>query len=166
MDPLYSYSVGIAQRFPHHYSYHYRHYVILLQSKEVDFKILWHSKKTLKVWLHSLLSGISMPTPMPTMILCNNNAAIDLSDDPLLHTHVKHINIKYHFLRERFQSHELAMTYINTKDNLADIFTKPLELQHFSRLWGFLGLLWKSDIHARRSSVYGEEECWKAHHRH
>ena len=86
------------------------------------------------VWLRSLLSGISMPTPMPTMILCDNNAAINLSDDPLLHAHMKHIDIKYHFLREQVQSRELAMTYINTKDNLADIFTTPLELQHFSRL--------------------------------
>ena len=93
------------------------------------------------VWLRSLLSGISMPTPTPTIILYNNNAAINLSDDPLLHARMKRIDIKYHFLREQVQSRELAMTYINTKDNLADIFTKPLELQYFSCLRGFLGLL-------------------------
>ena len=71
------------------------------------------------IWLCSLLSGISMLTPMPTMILCDNNATIDLSDDPLLHAHVKHIDIKYHFLQERVQSREFAMTYTVTPKTLS-----------------------------------------------
>jgi hypothetical protein len=43
-----------------------------------------------------------------------------------MHSRVKHIDIQYHFLRERVQNKELAISYINMKDNIADIFTKAL----------------------------------------
>ncbi|KNZ74984.1 Copia protein [Termitomyces sp. J132] len=72
--------------------------------------------------------------------MCDNNAAVNLSEDPLLHSHVKHVDIKYHFLREQVASNELIVKYINTKDNVADLFTKPLPLPRFSRLQSILGL--------------------------
>ena len=81
-----------------------------------------------------------MASPAATTILCDNNAAITLSEDPLLHARVKHINIKYHFLREHVQSGDLTLTYVNIKDNVADIFTKPLDMHQFQHLRGFLGL--------------------------
>jgi hypothetical protein len=92
------------------------------------------------IWLRALLTGIGTPPSDPTTIFCDNNTAINLSEDPLLHAWVKHIDIKFHFLRERVQSRELLFSYINTKDNIADIFTKGLEYHQFARLRGFLGL--------------------------
>ena len=68
MDPLYSYSVGIAGGFLHYYSYHYRHYIILLQSTEVDFKILWHSKKTLKLNSSTTTMRILPPSRLPSCL--------------------------------------------------------------------------------------------------
>jgi hypothetical protein len=91
-------------------------------------------------WLRSVFHGINLPFENPTTIHCDNNAAICLSEDPLLHDRVKHIDIKYHFIRERAESKELKLKYINTKDNLADIFTKALESPQFTRLRGLLGL--------------------------
>ena len=91
------------------------------------------------IWLHTLLNNIHTPLQMATTIFCNNNATITLSNDPLLHAHVKHIDIKYHFLRECVQSQELVLAYIHTKDNLADIFTKALEPHQFQCLCNFLG---------------------------
>ena len=88
----------------------------------------------------TLLDGIGYSSTTPTTILCDNNAAISLSEDPLLHDRVKHIDIKYHFMREHVQSGELALSYINTQDNIADIFTKALEPKKFSRFQGFLGI--------------------------
>lgn len=92
------------------------------------------------IWLRTLLDGIGYSPTTPTTILCDNNAAISLSEDPLLHDRVKHINIKYHFMREHVQSGELALSYINTQDNIANIFTKALEPKKFSRFRGFLGI--------------------------
>ena len=87
-----------------------------------------------------LLSGIGFAPPGPTSILCDNNTAINLSKDPSLHQHVKHIDIKYHFLCEHVHSGELKLSYINTHHNLTDIFTKALNTTKFEKLWGFLGL--------------------------
>lgn len=85
------------------------------------------------IWLRTLLNAIGhRPLKDPTMILCDNNAAINLSEDPLLRDRVKHISVKHHFLRERVQSQEITLSYINTYDNIADIFTKALDSRKFT----------------------------------
>jgi hypothetical protein len=53
---------------------------------------------------------------------------------------MKHIDIKYHFLHERVQSADLRLNYINTKHNVADMFTKALDTKQFTYLQHFLGL--------------------------
>jgi hypothetical protein len=93
------------------------------------------------IWLRMLLSGIGFTPAASTPVLCDNNAAINLSEDPSLHQRVKHVDIKFHFLRERVNSGELKLSYINTHDNLADIFTKALDTTKFEKLRRFLGLL-------------------------
>ena len=81
-----------------------------------------------------------MPMLISTTILYDNNSATNLSEDPLLHARVKHIDIKYHFLREHVYSKDLTIAYVPSKDNVADIFTKGFEVQHFQHLYDFLGL--------------------------
>ena len=92
------------------------------------------------IWLCTLLSVISHQPQRPTNLLCDNNATINLSEDPLLHDHVKHIDIKHHFLRECVQSQEITLSYINTHDNIADIFTKALDTRKFTHFHKFLGI--------------------------
>jgi hypothetical protein len=92
------------------------------------------------IWLRSLLTEIDLTPEHASTIFCDNNASINLSEDPMLHTRVKHVDINYHFLRERVQSQEIKLQYIPTRDNIADIFTKPLERTQFTRLRQFLGL--------------------------
>ena len=84
------------------------------------------------IWLCSLLDTIGHQPKTPTTILCDNNATINLSEDPLLHDRVKHINIKHHFFRKRVQSNEITLSYINTYDDIADIFTKALDTKKFT----------------------------------
>jgi hypothetical protein len=59
-----------------------------------------------------------------------------------VHSCIKHINIKYHFLCEHVQSADLRLNYINTKHNVTDMFTKALDVKQFTYLWHFLGLKW------------------------
>ena len=92
------------------------------------------------IWIRSLLEGINFKQVEPTTINCDNNSAINLSEDPSLHSRVKHIDIRYHFIRERVQSNEINVSYINTNDNIADVFTKALPAPTFQRLRGFMGL--------------------------
>ena len=58
----------------------------------------------------------------------------------MLHDCIKHIDIKHHFLRERVQSQEIILNYINTHNNIADVFTKALDTKKFTRFRDFLGI--------------------------
>jgi hypothetical protein len=49
-----------------------------------------------------------------------------MADNPVEHSRTKHIAIRYHFLRDHQQKGDIEIAYINTKEQLADIFTKPL----------------------------------------
>lgn len=112
---------------------------VAASSCEVEYMAAFEAAKE-AIWLRSLFTGINISPAGAMSIFCDNNAAISLSEDPLLHTCVKHIDTNYHFLRERVQSSEIALSYVPTKENIADIFTKLLERIQFARLCQFLGL--------------------------
>jgi transposase InsO family protein len=64
-------------------------------------------------------------------IRCDNTSAINLSKNPIQHSRTKHIEIRHHFLRDHAQKGDIELVFIDTKNQLADIFTKPLnEAQH------------------------------------
>lgn len=109
------------------------------------------------VWLRALLSRIRHNEVLndPTPILCNNNAAINLSKDPTLHSQVKHNNIKYHFLYKWIQSNEICICYINTKHNITDLFIHEGSGGSFIHL--FL-LIAQSPTHAM--ILYKEYSFW------
>jgi hypothetical protein len=64
-----------------------------------------------------------------------------MADNPVEHSRTKHIAIRYHFLRDHQQKGDIEIAYINTKDQLAYIFTKPLYEQTFTRLRDELNIL-------------------------
>jgi hypothetical protein len=74
-------------------------------------------------------------------LLCDNESAIRLADNPVEHSRTKHIAIRYHFLRDHQQKGDIEIAYINTKDQLVDIFTKPLDEQTFNKLRHELNIL-------------------------
>src|SRR5699024_9496829 len=71
----------------------------------------------------------------------DNESAIRMADNPVEHSRTKHIAIQYHFLRDHQQKGDIEISYINTKDQLADIFTKPLDEQTFTKLRHELNIL-------------------------
>jgi hypothetical protein len=74
-------------------------------------------------------------------LLCDNESAIRMADNPVEHSRTKHIAILYHFLRDHQQKGDIEIAYINSKDQLADIFTKPLDEQTFNKLRHELNIL-------------------------
>ena len=108
-----------------------RQKTIAASSCEAEYVAAFEACKE-AIWLCTLLDAIGHQPKTPTTILCNNNATINLSEDPLLHNRVKHIDIKHHFLREHVQSNKITLSYINTYDNIADIFTKVLDTRKFT----------------------------------
>ena len=74
-------------------------------------------------------------------IMCDNTSAIAISNNPVQHSRTKHIDIRYHFLREHVMSGTVELHFVPTEQQLADIFTKPLDESTFSRLVSELGML-------------------------
>ena len=92
------------------------------------------------VWLCELLIGLGFPSPHTTPLLCDNTVAVLLCKDQAYHSRVKHIDVRYHWIQEQFETQKLAVMYIGSQDNNADIFTKALPGPAFQRLQGYLGL--------------------------
>ena len=65
---------------------------------------------------------------------CDNNNAINLSKNPILHSRSKHIEVRHHFLRDRVQNKDINLDFVSTNDQLADIFIKPLREERFRDL--------------------------------
>ena len=70
----------------------------------------------------------------PIPIFCDNTSVIIISKNPVMHSKTKHIPIKYHFLREQVLSKVIKLEYVGTKDQIVDIFTKPLPKSQFETL--------------------------------
>lgn len=105
------------------------------------------------IWIQNLLDCIRHPHIVPTIVLHKNATTKSISDDPLLHYQVKHVNMKYHFWWEHALSEDLHLSYINTKDNIGDMFTMALDVKQFMWLC-YLGLKWWIlDGHCRYTSL-------------
>jgi hypothetical protein len=74
-------------------------------------------------------------------LLCDNESAICLADNPVEHSRTKHIDIHHHFLRDHQQKGDIDVYHISTENHLADIFTKPLDKKRFYRLRNELNVL-------------------------
>jgi hypothetical protein len=74
-------------------------------------------------------------------LLCDNESAICMADNPVEHSRTKHIDIRYHFLRVHQKGGDIEIAYVSTKEQLANIFTKPLDEKTFSKLRNELNIL-------------------------
>jgi hypothetical protein len=73
-------------------------------------------------------------------LMCDNSSAICLTQNPVFHGRTKYIKVRHHFSRDQVEKGEIVMKYINTKRQLANIFTKPLDASRFATLRGVLGV--------------------------
>jgi hypothetical protein len=99
-------------------------------STESEYKALANATAEL-IWIQSLLQELGISHPRPPVLLCDNIGATYLSSNPVFHGRMKHIEVDYHFVRERVARKLLHIWFISSKDQLADIFTKPLPLPQF-----------------------------------
>nr|GEV05098.1 retrovirus-related Pol polyprotein from transposon TNT 1-94 [Tanacetum cinerariifolium] len=85
------------------------------------------------LWIKSQLANYDiLYDKMP--IFCDNTSAIAISNNPLLHSRTKHIDIMYHFIRDHILKGDIELHFVPTDLQLADIFTKPLAEPCFTRL--------------------------------
>ncbi|EWM20187.1 gag-pol polyprotein [Nannochloropsis gaditana] len=78
------------------------------------------------VYIRQLLMDLGFKQDEPTVIMEDNQACIAMSNNPIIQKRTKHIDVRYHFVREKVESKEVELVYIPTQHQLADILTKPL----------------------------------------
>lgn len=100
-------------------------------STESEYKALANATAEL-VWMQSLLHELGLSHTCHSPILwCDNLGATYFSANPRFHGRTKHIEVDFHFVRERVASKALQIRFLSTKDQLADGLTKPLSTGSF-----------------------------------
>jgi hypothetical protein len=67
-------------------------------------------------------------------LLCDNESAIKIANNPYEHSRTEHIDIRHHFLRDHAINGDIVVSHVETNDQLADIFAKPLDEKRFCEL--------------------------------
>eukprot|EP00253_Pinus_taeda_P007826 PITA_07826 len=86
------------------------------------------------LWMKQTLQDLQVQFSEPIPIFCDNTSAINISKNPVMHSKTKHIPIKYHFVREQVAEKNIKLEYVGTKEQIVDIFTKPLPREAFEYL--------------------------------
>ena len=85
------------------------------------------------VWLRNVMKGLSEKMP-PTVIHEDNQSAIAIAKNPQFHSRTKHMDIKYHFVRELVDKGTIQLSYCETGNMLADVLTKGLPAPQHNKL--------------------------------
>lgn len=85
-------------------------------------------------WIHQLLLDLGVSSTLPHVICCDSQSAIALASNPVFHARTKHVEVDYHFIREKVLSKLISVQYIGSQAQTADIFTKALSVDRFQFL--------------------------------
>jgi Reverse transcriptase (RNA-dependent DNA polymerase) len=92
------------------------------------------------LWLRKLLKEMNFSQENATNIRVDNKSAIELAKNPVHHERSKHIDVRFHFIREHVKNDDVEMTHVASRDQVADIFTKPLSAELFNKFKKLLGM--------------------------
>ena len=93
------------------------------------------------MWLHQLLKEVSIKTPVPAKLWCDNQTTLHIASNPVFHEQTKHIEIDYHFVHEKIQLSLISTRYEKYREQLGDIFTKALNRDWVSYRCNKLGII-------------------------
>ena len=114
---------------------------VALSTSEAEYVAL-SSVTQEAVWLRKLLiSDLQVTSQESTMIMEDNQGAISIAKNPVAHSRTKHIDIRYHYIREAVQEGIVNLRYCPTEQMIADLLTKPLPREHFKMLRDAMGMV-------------------------
>lgn len=97
-------------------------------------------------WMKSLVKELLNVKNVPTMLFMDNPSAISLIKNPVFHKRIKHIDVRFHYIRERYAKQGFALEHVASKEQHADIFTKPLPRQLYAYHREALGIRAKGHL--------------------
>jgi hypothetical protein len=114
---------------------------VALSSTEAEYMALSEATQE-AVWLKAFVRELGeLSDGDSILVLEDNQGSIALAKNPEFHKRTKHIDIRYHFVREKVESGQVALQYCPTQDMLADIMTKPIAAPQFAALRTKLGII-------------------------
>eukprot|EP00253_Pinus_taeda_P014259 PITA_14259 len=91
------------------------------------------------VWMRRMLRILGQEQAKATVIFCDNSSVIALSKNSVFHKRTKHIDTRFHYIRELVNNGEIVLEHCRTQEQVADILTKPLDQKSFEFLRKCLG---------------------------
>jgi transposase InsO family protein len=114
--------------------------VVAMSSCEAEY-IAASTASTQALWLSRLLSDLLGRDTGAVELRVDSKSALALAKNPVFHERSKHIRLRYHFIRDCLAEGSIQANYINTKDQLADLLTKPLGRIKFLELCSRTGMV-------------------------
>jgi len=104
-----------------------KQHVVARSSAEAEYEYRVMALATCElIWLKQLLKELQFGEVTQMTLICDNQAALHISSNPVFHKRTKHIEIDCHFVQEKITSGDIKTEFVNSNDQLADIFTKSL----------------------------------------
>ena len=113
--------------------------IVTLSSTEAEY-VAASSSACHCVWLKGILQELGLVNDECIDIMCDNSSTIKLSKNPVMHRRTKHIDVRYHYLRNLCNEEVMKLVFVGTNDQVIDIMTKPIKLDQFVKLRDLLGV--------------------------
>ncbi|KAF5458652.1 hypothetical protein F2P56_022665 [Juglans regia] len=104
--------------------------VVSKSSTEAEYRSLALTTAEL-YWIRMLLQELKVPITIAPTLWCDNLRALSLATNPIFHARTKHIEVDYHFIKEKVVNKDITTRYLSTIDQVVDIFTKGLTSARF-----------------------------------
>ncbi|MCO5603495.1 hypothetical protein L7F22_057646 [Adiantum nelumboides] len=91
------------------------------------------------IWLTRLVGDLGIVGEVP-LLHCDSQSAIQLARNPVFHAKMKHVDVRYHFIRDVLEDKRLQLVKVHTDDNPADLLTKILSPEQFAHCRELMGI--------------------------
>ena len=117
-----------------------RQLTVSLSTTEAEYRAAAMAAQE-STWLIRLMNDLHQLVDYAVPLYCDNQSAVRLAENPVFHARTKHVEVHYHFIREKVLEEEVELKQIKSEDQVADLFTKGLSGSKFESFCHQLGMV-------------------------